>query len=108
MKSYLLIESRDPFESADVDNFYDLAAGLADAGHPVTLFLVQNGVMPARHGAMGGQLGALASDGVEVLADEFSLRERGISPNRLVSGVRPAPIDIVVDQLAQGRNAIWH
>jgi hypothetical protein len=108
MTGYLLIESRDPFDSADVDNFYDLAAGLADAGNPVTLFLVQNGVLPARHGAKSGLLAALAADGVEVLADEFSLRERGISPNRLVAGVRTAPLDVVVERLADGRKALWH
>ena len=49
MDSYLLIESRDALESSDVATyFYDLAAGLAREGSPVTLFLVQNGVMAAR------------------------------------------------------------
>jgi intracellular sulfur oxidation DsrE/DsrF family protein len=108
MGQYLLIESRDPFDSADVDNFYELAAGLARDGNTVTLFLVQNGVLPARQGTRSGPLAALAGEGVEVLADEFSLQERGISSNRLVSGVTPAPIDVVVDQLADGRKTIWH
>ena len=48
MANYLLIESRDPFDSNDVANFYGLASGLAKAGNGVTLFLVQNGVLPAR------------------------------------------------------------
>jgi hypothetical protein len=42
-----------------------------------------------------------------VLADDFSLRERGIAPEGLVSGVSSAPLDVVVDQLADGRKAIW-
>ena len=46
--------------------------------------------------------------GVEVLADEFSLRERGIAAGKLTEGVRAAPLAMVVDQLAEGRKAIWH
>ena len=108
MGQYLLIESRDPFDSGDSQHFYDLAAGLAKAGHAVTLFLVQNGVLPARQSGKSDALAALAGDGVEVLADEFSLQERGISSNRLATGVKPAPLDVVVDQLADGRKALWH
>jgi predicted peroxiredoxin len=108
MAAYLLIESRDPFECNDVPYFYDLADGLVQAGNTVTLFLVQNGVLPARRSAKSEHLQALAKAGVEVLADDFSLRERGISSERLPQGVKAAAIDVVVDQLAQGRKALWH
>lgn len=108
MAEYLMIESRDPFDSGDVGNFLDLAEGLAKAGHKVCLFLVENGVLPARHGARSGALAALATNGVEVLADSFSLQERGISANRLIAGIRPAPLDTVVDRLAGGCKALWH
>ena len=47
MSKYLLIESRDPCESGDVGNYFELAQGLAGDGNDVTLFLVQNGVLPA-------------------------------------------------------------
>ena len=108
MAKYLLIESRDPFDAGDTGNFYDLASGLAAAGNEVTLFLVQNGVLPAREGARSGPLGAVAGAGVEVLADDFSLRERGITDDRMIAGVTAAPLDVVVDQLAEGRKALWH
>ncbi len=108
MGQYLLIESRDPFDSGDVQNFYDLAAGLAKEGHEVTLFLVQNGVLPARQSARSDALAGLAGDGVEVVADEFSLQERGISSNRLVSGIKAGPLEVVVDRLAGGCKALWH
>ncbi len=108
MAKYLLIESRDPFESGDVPYYYDLAANLAKAGNTVTLFLVQNGVLPARRSVQSEALAAVAKAGVEVLADGFSLRERGIADERLTAGVKPAPIDVVVDQLAEGRKALWH
>ena len=43
-----------------------------------------------------------------MLADEFSLSERAIRADALVAGVTPAPLDVVVDQLAEGRKALWH
>ncbi len=108
MASYLIIESRDPLEWKEVAHHYDLAAGLAKEGNRVTLFLVQNGVFPARRSAASPALEAVARAGVEVLADDFSLRERGIDAGRLADGVKASPIDVVVDQLADGRKAIWH
>lgn len=108
MDKYLLIESRDPFETADVTYCYDLAADLAKAGNTVTLFLVQNGVLPARRSVKSELLAAVARAGVTVLADDFSLRERGITPDRLVAGVTAAPIEVVVDALEEGRKTIFH
>ncbi len=108
MSTYLLIESRDPFESADVPYYYDLASSLARKGHAVTLFLVQNGVLPARRGPRSDAVSTVARSGVEVLADDFSLRERGIADERLADGVRRAPLDRVLDLLGEGRKALWH
>jgi hypothetical protein len=45
---------------------------------------------------------------IEVLADDFSLRERGIAPDSLIGGVKAAPIDAVVERMAAGWNALWH
>ncbi len=49
-----------------------------------------------------------SSDVAEILADEFSLRERGIPTDRLDPCVVSAPIDVVIDRLVQGRKALWH
>ena len=106
MAEYLLIESRDPYESRDVGYYYELAKGLVEAGNQVTLFLAQNGVLSARPSAHSAALGALAQSGVTVLADDFSLKERGIT--RLAEGVTSAPIDVVVDHLAAGHKTLWH
>ena len=108
MAAYLLIESRDPFDSADVANNYRLAADLVRQGNEVTLFLVQNGVLPARPGVAAKGLSGVVDAGVSVLADDFSLRERGIDAGNLCDGVSAAPLDIVVDHLADGAKAIWH
>ena len=90
MAKYLLIESRDPFESNDVENHYALASSLAKDGDTVTLLLVQNGVFPARKSARTEALEKVAKAGVEILADEFSLRERGIDAARLPASVKKA------------------
>ena len=106
MNRYLLIESLDPFESNDVGRHWEMAVDLARRGNRVTLFLVQNGVLAAREGARNDVLHSVAAAGVEVLADEFSLRERGIG--RLMARVKPAPLDVVLDRLAEGCKALWH
>jgi len=105
---YLLIESRDPFDSNDTRFCGDLARQLAAAKNDVTLFLVQNGVLPVRPGARSADLTSLAGAGVKVLADSFSLKERGIDDKRLASGVAAAPLDVVLDVLAEGAKVIWH
>ena len=94
MADYILIESRDPFDHARTGRFLALAEGLAKGGGEVALFLVQNAV--------------LAANGVKVLADSFSLQERGISPNRLIAGIAVAPLSAVIDYMAAGRKALWH
>ena len=108
MTGYLLIESRDPLESHGAPYGYELAAGLARQGAAVTLFLVQNGVFPARRSASTAALEVVVEAGVEVLADDFSLRERGIGADRLATGVKPAPLDRVLDLLGEGCKALWH
>jgi hypothetical protein len=70
------------------------------------LFLVQNGVLPARPSTQSAVLGALSESGVTVLADDFSLQERGIV--KLADGVATASIEVVVDHLAAGEKTVWH
>src|SRR5262249_2132250 len=108
MPRYLLIESRDPFDSNDTRFCCDLAQQLAAAKNEVTLFLVQNGVLPARSGARSDALTQAAGAGVRVLADSFSLKKRGIDARRLASGVAAAPLEVVLDALADGTKVIWH
>ena len=107
MDSYLLFESQGAFESAQVPLHYQLAAGLKKAGNKVTVFLVQNGVTAARRGLSTDALARLIEAGVEVLADEFSLRECGIPSSRLAAGVKVANLDVAMDQFAEGRKALW-
>jgi sulfur relay (sulfurtransferase) complex TusBCD TusD component (DsrE family) len=104
---YLLISSRDPFDSADTNAYYELAAGLAREGNEVAVFLVQNGVLTARPGA-NAALEPLTDANIPIRADSFSLQERGIPGDGLAPGVRSAPLDLVVDEMAGGVKVIWH
>ena len=79
MRSYLFIESRDPFGSRDVDDVYRLITDLAAGGTPVMLFLVQNGVLAARQEAVAGERGAAAMACPPRLdRDLWQAREAGI------------------------------
>src|SRR5262245_1505270 len=106
---YVFIESRDPIASSTSGFVANTATALRDRGRPVTVFLVQNAVLAARAGARGSTVGALAARGVEVLVDDFSLRERGIEAGDMPPGVREASIDALVDLLTEpGTKAVWH
>jgi len=51
----------------------------------------------------------LTEAGVTVLADDFSLRERGIDAGEMTGGVREASIETLVDLMMQpGAKTIWH
>ena len=106
MAEYLLIESRDPFESNEVGYYYGLAHGLVEAGNKVTLLLIQNAVFAARPSAQIPQLRLLIGSGIKILADDFSLQERGIT--KLLDDVQIAPIETVVDHLEARHKTLWH
>ena len=110
MSKYLLIESRDPFDSRDCDWSYETAKDLAAAGNEVTVFLVQNGVLPARKGnKFESKLQELADSNVTILADDLSLKERAIEESLLLDSVKTSEIDVVVDlTVEQQYKAIWH
>lgn len=108
MANYVLIESRDPFEHRSFEEQMQLAKGLSDAGNDVTVFLVENGVLAARPSGASKALDALKGSGVKLLADEFSVRERGIRADKMASGVKAESVDFIVDAMAAGNKVIWH
>ena len=108
MANILFIESREHFDSADGGFCAALAPRLAAAGNRVDVLLVQNGVLAARAGARDPGMATLVRAGVPVLADGFSILERGIDPQALAAGVRSSDLDVVIDRLADGWTVIWH
>ena len=109
MTNYIFIETRDPFESRDTEFIEQTATALKQRGHEVTVFLVQNGVLASRRNARDSYLPRLTQAGVNLLADDFSLSERGIQTTELHPGVLPASIESLVESLLQSNTkAIWH
>ena len=111
MANYVFIESRDPFESRDTEFLEETAMAVKERGHDVTVFLVQNGVLAARKTVLGleRRLGRLAEAGIVLLADDLSLRERGINSDELARGIHETGIDVLVDAIVQeNTKAIWH
>jgi len=109
MTNYLFIESRDPFESRDTEFLEQTATALKQRGHEVTVFLVQNGVLAVRKNGRENYLGRLAGAGITLLADDFSLCERGIQPTELQPGIQPSGMETLVNALvSENTKAIWH
>ena len=107
MSEYVLIESSDPFESRDTEFVEQTAIAIKERGHRVTVFLLQNGVFAARKTT--SRLQRLRDAGVILLADDFSLRERGIEGAEITWGVQEASIDTLVDLVMRpNAKAIWH
>jgi predicted peroxiredoxin len=107
MTRYVFIESRDPFESRDTEFIEETAIAIKERGHDVTVFLVQNGVLAARKSAR--RLERLAEAGVTLLADDLSLRERGIKTEELATSMQESGIDALVNSIVQeDTKAIWH
>ena len=70
---------------------------------------MQNGVLAARERARNSPLPQLAKAGVTLLADDFSLRERGISAAELSSGIKESSIDALLDAIVQENTKVmWH
>jgi sulfur relay (sulfurtransferase) complex TusBCD TusD component (DsrE family) len=108
MASFVLIESRNPFETSGGCHIYDLAESLARANNRVTVFLVQDGVLAARAGEHTFWFAQLTKAGVVVLADDASVRQRGLIATGLSRSVRTAPRHVVADHIAAGAKALWH
>ena len=107
MSSYFFIASEDPYESRSAERFLKRAQELA-RGNDVFVFLVQNAVLPTRKNAESEVLEELNALGVPLLADSFSLQERGI-PNDLVkTEVTVTNLDVVLDHLVAGAKVLWH
>jgi sulfur relay (sulfurtransferase) complex TusBCD TusD component (DsrE family) len=105
MAKYFLIESRSPFDSPEVNYNYQLASDLANNGNEVSLFLVENGVFVTRKTTTIESLDKL--NNVTLLADDFSLRERGIAAEEMRNNIKIAEISTVAEAMANGAKTVW-
>lgn len=109
MSEYFFIATKDPVNSADTPRLFEQAASLARSGASVAVYLVQNGVLGAR--ALPDPAIRFAHEnGVRILADDFSLRERGIAADEVQAFVEPVGMDALIGQVLAGAapKVIWH
>ncbi|MFQ5897062.1 MAG: DsrH/TusB family sulfur metabolism protein [Candidatus Methylomirabilia bacterium] len=104
-----MVESKSPGEGGEYA--FELAEQLRELKHHVTIYLVQDGVFAARKRFQAGK--KLASQAkarsLMLLADEISLRQRGITKERRSEAVNVGTMDDLVDLLMEKSDkAIWH
>ncbi|MFI9100879.1 hypothetical protein ACIGXA_10150 [Streptomyces fildesensis] len=104
---FLLIETR---AAATVDGagFSQDALLQAQAGHNVLLLLIQDGVTLAMPGR-SAEVEALIATGARVLADGFSLAQRGLERSALLPGTEVTELAAVADALLDPAvKVVWH
>lgn len=109
MANYLLVESKNPLDGGEYA--FELAKQLKDLRHNVTIYLVQDAVFAARKRFEAGEklVTAAKAQNATLLADEISLRQRGITKDRLSEVVTVSTMGELVDLLMEKSDkAIWH
>lgn len=108
MTHYIILESRDPYDSADWANMQEIITNLKKSEHKVTVFLLQNGVLTARKGTpFEKHFFSLKALGINILADFFALQERGIQD--IAASVETSNLDQLIKLcLTPDTKAIWH
>jgi sulfur relay (sulfurtransferase) complex TusBCD TusD component (DsrE family) len=109
MSRYLLIETKPPLEGGEYA--FELGAQLRAERHDVTIYLLQDAVFAARRKFERGErlVAGARQHALTLLADEVSLRQRGVTGERLSRDVRPSNMGELVDLLMErSEKAIWH
>lgn len=109
MNSYLLIETRDHFESLGVNQSYQLAVDLKNKKNDVKLFILQNAVFSFRTNiAIYEPIENIIKKDIPIFIDEFSIKERGIDRKNLRKEIVVSSIDVILDHLVNKSKVIWH
>lgn len=109
MSRYLLIETKAPLEGGQYA--FELGKQLHADRHDVTIYLLQDAVFAARRKFERGErlVAEARQHDLALLADEISLRQRGVTGGRLSSDVRPSNMGELVDLLMERSDkAVWH
>lgn len=109
MAQYLLVESKSPLDGGQYA--FELGEQLRELQHNVTIYLIQDGVFTARKRFEAGEklVAEAKAKNLTLLADDISLRQRGVTKERLSEAVRVSTMDDLVDLLMEKSDkAIWH
>lgn len=109
MSAYVLIETKNPLEGGAYA--FDVGKQLRELNHDVTIYLLQDAVFTARKTFEAGT--RLREDarahGLQLLADDVSLRQRGVVGERVAGDVGISNVNELVDLLMERSDkAIWH
>jgi predicted peroxiredoxin len=109
MSRYVLVETKSPLDGGRWA--FELGEQLRELNHDVTIYLLQDAVFAARRQFKTGA--ALVEDatkrGVKILADEVSLRQRGVVGDRVTKDIKVSEMGALVDLLMERSDkAIWH
>ncbi|MGP3990908.1 hypothetical protein [Streptomyces sp. 3N207] len=108
MNEFLLIESSGPQFGSGAERFVGDACRLLREGADVTLLLIEDGVVGSVPALTPGVEDCLRLGG-ELWADAFSLHQRGVAPEDVVSGARVVEMEDVAERLLRaGVQAVWH
>ncbi|MQS06882.1 hypothetical protein [Streptomyces alkaliphilus] len=106
--SYFLIESKGNRAGPDAGAFLLDGVALAEAGHRVRVFLIEDGVF----GAVGTgtpEVERLAAAGAEILVDDFSAAQRALGGTTLSPHVRLVGMDVAAAALTEEDcRGVWH
>ena len=108
MSKFLIVGSRDLMEYKESDFALHVASQLKQKGHETTLFLIENGTLAARKGSeAAARLTALSKEGVKILAEDLSLKLRGVKER--AEGVSESNMDALADLILNGTDkVIWY
>ena len=108
MAEYLLVESQGPWAGPGCRKLLWDTLALADLGHDVWLFLVDDGATTALDRA-DAPLADVLGAGVRVWVDEFSVRRRCLAETSLAAGVELVGIEKLAGKLLEaGLRVVWH
>lgn len=108
MTEHLLIESGGPAAGPGCERFVEDALHLTRSGRSTSLFLVDNAVTAALHGAMP-VLGRFAGEGGKLLLDSVAVRQRALDPGDFIPEARIVEMDDVAAViLAADTRVVWH
>ncbi len=109
MSRYLLVETKGPADGGEYA--FELGRQLREAKHDVTIYLLQDAAFTARrtYTAAAALVADAHRNGVNLLADAISLRQRGVVADRVANGVSVAEMKDLVELLMdRSDKAIWH
>ncbi|MBU7597290.1 DsrE family protein [Streptomyces sp. P38-E01] len=106
--SYLLIESKGNWAGPTAGAFLRDAVVLAEAGHRVRVFLVEDGVFSAV-GNEVAEIERLAELGAEILVDDFSAAQRALGATTLSPHASLVGMDVIAAALSEDDcRGVWH